>query len=448
MNFNKNDIRENILNQFKDLINEYRILNFDYSIEDKILYGSKSYFYIDLVVRINNLEFYFEFTRYFNSRVVGNFLSLSNQFLKNNRYFIIYTQNEGLQLKVDNLNFLKFENIFSLYKHIIAQNERVNLSNDKKEILQALIKSVVETFHIEFESSKTKKILNLLEADRFINDIKFDAINNYYYFINDVNESDNFENQFFDCLLDELEIGGKFYRYGDINLTFFTIKDGTCRFNGIPGMNDISEVGYLENYLDNNYLPFNSKSEIRSINNKFILCSSMLKDNLNQWRLYGDDCKGASIEFEVIERKNDFFIKKVSYGVEQNGNNYHFELELIKLIQEEFYAITGIELKFKTLDIWKHFFKSFEYSEEQEVRVLYINNGAESPEINWNLTYSHNILNPFVLFSLDQLPLRINVIYLGAKCPEKEINIKQFEYLSTLKGHNIKFEQSRIKNYR
>jgi len=215
-------------------------------------------------------------------------------------------------------------------------------------------------------------------------------------------------------------------------------------------MNDISEVGYVENYFDNSYIPLNSPTEMEQINNKFILCSSLLKDNLNQWRLYGNDCKGTCVELEIVDKKPDFFIKKISYG---SRENYHFELNVINFILNKFYSLTNIELKLKTLNIWKHFFKSFEYSVEQEVRVLYKKTSSDtSNTVNWNLTYTHNILNPFINFNISDLPLKITHILFGAKCSEIDINLKQFQYLASISSdsniNNITFQKSKIKNYR
>ena len=44
----------------------------------------------------------------------------------------------------------------------------------------------------------------------------------------------------------------------------------------------------------------------------------MLNDDLNQWRLYGDDCKGVSIEFEMNENKKG--LKKVLFKQEKTSN--------------------------------------------------------------------------------------------------------------------------------
>lgn len=151
------------------------------------------------------------------------------------------------------------------------------------------------------------------------------------------------------------------------------------RFSGLSGMNDISEINYVEDYLGLERKPdiIQSLEYSNKLNSKYIMSTSMLNDDLNQWRLYGDDCKGVSIEFEMNENKNkNLYIKKVSYSkLIQNGLGQiyrHFELEALKNFIFAIKSVFNISFEFKSLDIWKHFFKSHEYEVEQEVRVLYI----------------------------------------------------------------------------
>ena len=79
---------------------------------------------------------------------------------------------------------------------------------------------------------------------------------------------------------------------------------------------------------------------------------------------------------------------------------------------------------------WRHFFKPFDYTVEAEVRLLFVLHD-EDVKKGWLLTSSHSILNPYVEFKLndDGLPVQLTEIVLGPKCPEKEINQKQFEQI-------------------
>ena len=153
------------------------------------------------------------------------------------------------------------------------------------------------------------------------------------------------------------------------------------------------------------------------------------------------------------ENKNkNLYIKKVSYSkLIQNGLGQiyrHFELEALKNFIFAIKSVFNISFEFKSLDIWKHFFKSHEYEVEQEVRVLYIKDNNCRKNINWVLTYSHNILNPTIDFKYDELPFNINKVLIGSKAPEIGVNIRQFTYLASVNQMKFEFNKSSIKNYR
>ena len=187
------------------------------------------------------------------------------------------------------------------------------------------------------------------------------------------------------------------------------------------------------------------------------MCASKLEDNLNQWRLYGDDSKGVCLEMELHDNNSaEFYIKAVSYGKkvkhELNGNTYfinrHFELDILEAFQKVLFDKYKFTYPFKSLETWKHFFKSYEYAIEQEIRVLYINKASNTSEPKWILTNSHSILNPLMAIQYDKLPFEITKVLFGSKAPEADVNIRQFKYLSEENGMSLTFDKSRINNYR
>ena len=136
-----------------------------------------------------------------------------------------------------------------------------------------------------------------------------------------------------------------------------------------------------------------------------------------------------------------------------NGNTYfinrHFELDFLKAFQKVLSDNYKFTYPFKSLETWKHFFKSYEYEVEREIRVLYIKTDEDNnAKLDWVLTHSHNILNPVLFFQYQNLPFKINKVLFGSKAPEVNVNIQQFEYLTQSKGINITFSKSQIKNYR
>ncbi|MFZ1514969.1 MAG: DUF2971 domain-containing protein, partial [Saprospiraceae bacterium] len=366
-----------------------------------------------------------------------------------------------------------------LIKHLFKVIDKEQILKNKIGI-HAEIKKELNTFkrHINSLHKKNKtealtnivgkieKISALLSEDNFLDNLSYDVDGQFFHLTTDIRDFSSYENKLFKTLVEDLPIGAKIHRYTTLDSVYRTIEGGQIRLSGIVGMNDISEVGYVESYLNRKYKPMSNPHDINSVNRKFIMCSSELEDELMQWRLYGDDCKGGCLTFDVINNNElpGLLLRKISYGLFIDGNNYHPELELLLRIQKRIKNILKVELKFRTLEIWKHFFKSFEYSPEKEVRLLLIGNsedqikgekhltGVGNPiDIKWNLTSSHQILAPFILLKLSDPRLRCNLskTLLGAKCPEIGVNLKQFKHLSIKRGlTDLLVEPSKIKNYR
>lgn len=277
------------------------------------------------------------------------------------------------------------------------------------------------------------------------------------YFEGSKEDDQSFENRYFELMLNDGENSTTIYRYTGLHSIFETIKNKSIRMSGLPGMNDITEANYVDNYLKETKLKLHEElpQTIEAVNRRFILCCTSLADDLLQWRLYGDDCKGVCLEFSVdnkklIQRngegKRGFYLGKVRYA---NRNNKHKELELIKEIISDVKKKTGLNIRFTMLYVWKHFFKPKEYAYENEIRLLCIKrNNADK---KWNLTTSHNIANPFVEFMFDaksEFPLYLKKVTLGNKCPEKELNKVQFKRFKSEQSLNLDIEISEITNYR
>lgn len=277
------------------------------------------------------------------------------------------------------------------------------------------------------------------------------------YFEGSKEDDQSFENQYFELMLNDAENSKTIYRYTGLNSIFETLKNKSIRMSGLPGMNDITEANYVDNYLKETKLKLHEElpQTIEAVNRRFILCCTSLADDLLQWRLYGDDCKGVCLEFSVdnkklIQRngegKRGFYLGKVRYA---NRNNKHKELELIKEIINDVRKKTGLRIRFTMLYVWKHFFKPKEYEYENEIRLLCIK--RNNLDKKWNLTTSHNIANPFVEFMFDaesEFPLKLKKVTLGNKCPEKELNKVQLKRFKSEQGLNVEIQISEITNYR
>ncbi len=277
------------------------------------------------------------------------------------------------------------------------------------------------------------------------------------YFEGSKENDQSFENKYFELLLNEGKKVSTIYRYTSLHSIFETIKSRNIRMSGLPGMNDITEANYVDNYIKETKLKLYEElpQTIEAVNRRFILCCTSLADDLLQWRLYGDDCKGVCLEFSVdnkklIQRngegKRGFYLGEVRYA---NKKDRHKELDLIKEIIIDVKKKTGLKIKFTMLYVWKHFFKPKEYAYEKEIRLLCIK--RDNSDKKWNLTTSHNIANPFVEFQFDansEFPLKLKKVTLGNKCPEKDLNKVQLKRLKSEQALNIEIEISEITNYR
>ena len=245
-------------------------------------------------------------------------------------------------------------------------------------------------------------------------------------------------------------------RYTTLNSTLRIIDTKKNSLCSIVCMNDKSECFYVDKYLYDNApekLSEMSTARVRELNSNFIMsCSNInMKDNLTMWRMYGDEAKGVCLEYDVDSDfiNHHFFMAPVSYA---QSDGSHPELDFIKNLQQ--YPLKKFRLIFRTLDIWKHFFKPAEYSSENEIRLLYVDNNTSS--YKWIQT-SEPILAPVMEFDIAQntpgyFPLCIKEIMLGPKSPERDTNSAQMAYrieLQQLKiSKGFRVTMSEIDNYR
>ena len=220
-------------------------------------------------------------------------------------------------------------------------------------------------------------------------------------------------------------------RYTSLNSLFLTMKDGNHVMCSITCMNDKGEMSYADKYVG--YGAFaNSTNAIKEDNDCFILscCSQDMIDNLTMWRLYGNDGKGVCLEYDVDWSKIDdkaFFLAPVSYGVSM-GN--HPALDFIRSIRH--WRLNGWSFDFKRWYIWKHFFKSYLFREEQEVRLLYIWRDESQDKVEWIMDSTNNIVSRLCKFSIKggRLPMILSKAIIGPKCPEQGSNVDQFNYMN------------------
>ncbi|MBQ9222485.1 MAG: DUF2971 domain-containing protein [Prevotella sp.] len=266
--------------------------------------------------------------------------------------------------------------------------------------------------------------------------------------------TEEYENQLFETLLGTLKKDEILYKYTSANFINYIMGDDISMLS-IVCMNDTTECDYADEYFKRKGLEYVfQKPEVYNIGSNIFITSFTKKcDNLTMWRLYGDECKGVSVGFEVKDLPNGFYLAKVSYA---EKDNTHKELDFIKDIRN--IVENNNTFYLRNFLVWKHFFKPYDYSDEDEYRLLYF---LGSPVANRKWIRTNNgIITPLVSFSACYLntekqtyPLQIKELYLGPKMPEKEVNKHMIELMLNNKfgwsnKKDITISISKKNNYR
>lgn len=262
------------------------------------------------------------------------------------------------------------------------------------------------------------------------------------------------EDAFFSYLLNG-KIPSKLCRFTTRHNLFLLFKEGKQNMCSIVCMNDKSE----ETYADKKAGLGDSWGKTQLDNNNCFILSLVPQeksDDLTMWRLYGDDAKGVCLNYEIQKKKNgrklpgDFYISSISYG---ESENVHRELDFLL-------GVTRINLnhwqfRFNRWYIWKHFFKSFRYKDEKEVRLLYLSDGKNKEEKRWIENSESGIVSKMLLFPMipkNTFPLSLTNVIVGPKAPEPRKIAEQFSFIVNQEWSEyiapILIRQSDIKEYR
>lgn len=243
-----------------------------------------------------------------------------------------------------------------------------------------------------------------------------------------------YEHLFFRSLLGSVPKAPKrMCRYTSLSGLFRILSERKQSMCSVACMNDKTETDYAASFLNEVFSPSNflQRLEARSggsqtVATHFILSGSRMsnKDDLNMWRLYGDDSKGVCLWYDVAEKIPDnFILARVSYG----KKGYHPELSYLASKLSK--CVVGRNFEIRNLYSWLHFFKPAEYAIEEETRLLF-----ELDDINrlddydgkWILDPAKGIVAPIVQIPVDKtstaFPLTLNMIVLGPNLPERNLN--------------------------
>jgi|GEM_PF-819743 len=384
-----------------------------------------------------------------------------------NARFGIVTDNE-LFFIIDK-NQIKNGFIKSTFNDILNILIKPSKVRSLKKDIDGIVNIIRESANIHL-SIKTN-FINFINNSINSYKINFNLENNTFCFAETIEGIQSYENQIFQNLFG-IFTETKICHYTSFRTLFEVLNNLTFRLSGIVGMNDKSEVNYVENYLSrgNNSSdlgkPLNKEPAeiITDLNNRYITsCTTFDKlDELTLWRLYSEDAKGVCLVFSInLENLNDHvLLQKVKYADSDGGDKY---LDFIKQIKDDVLSLTGFNFEFKKLSYWRHFFKPFEYTVESEVRLLVVDNGAQNnPLSKWIITSQHSIFNPVIDFQLNSpnFPIHLTNIVIGPKCPEQSTNQAQIQEMIRHKNKEIikkgiksdilqlKVELSKNTNYR
>lgn len=265
----------------------------------------------------------------------------------------------------------------------------------------------------------------------------------------------------------------KVCRYTSLDSLMRIVSEQKISLCSIVGMNDRSECSYAAKKIGEVRDSAEAGEMLDKSDSCFIMScvEEKMKDDLTMWRLYGDDGKGVCLTFNVrsdekegCEKKNGdekegeefkMAFAKVSYAREDNK---HPELDFIReLLYDRTDKGHGLRLKYK--DVWEHFFKPHEYASENETRLLVrkkSDDENDGGEVKWIKTYSDGIICKLISYDFRKgeckLPIELESVMLGPKCPESDINVVQLKrYIESQNlniSQNFKVEKSTIKTYR
>ncbi|WP_316799688.1 DUF2971 domain-containing protein [Pedobacter frigidisoli] len=285
--------------------------------------------------------------------------------------------------------------------------------------------------------------------ERVSNNIEF------YFMVNDAKRQEyarlkpDFEYAFFRKVFhnDRLRTG---FHYTSFESLYYILNGGQLHLNALTGMNDKYETNYVNDFMGKVGVEKYNATSIAYQNSHFIFSLSEVKDQLNQWRLYGDDAKGVLVEFEIDHEANGFnniLFSKVRYDLNL--------FKLIKTAQNDFKTMFEIGFNLEMIDYWKFFFKHEDYAQEEEIRLMVRNmsgTGHKEFESKFKLN-RYGLIIPFIeLDCFGQLGsfLKVKRIILGPKVNEPALNKAQIEFMLSKKypSNDIEVIHSRIEHYR
>ena len=224
------------------------------------------------------------------------------------------------------------------------------------------------------------------------------------------------------------------------------LESGKIRLNSIVSMNDKTETDFLGDVIRNYKEEYEQEYDKYLFADKeFITSFTSRIDDLDLWRLYGDNARGVCLVFERDAKKKDE-LYKIRYIDPESE-----ELKKIGTLMDSLNE-KGIRFRLNLLQKCRHFLKHADYQAEEETRLLM---NSEKPD-GWFINRENGILTPYVEKTIRKsgdleggdYPFRLRRIILGPSIRERYANLMQVFYLAHQQGYFLSVAESRIQSYR
>lgn len=230
-------------------------------------------------------------------------------------------------------------------------------------------------------------------------------------------------------------------KYTTLDTLVAVLQSGKMRMNSIVSMNDKTEIGFLEEYIRNYKEDFD---KYLFADKEFITSFTTRIDDLDMWRLYGDNARGVCMVFERINKDSDELFN-ISYIAEKSD-----VLEKIAKLQDAL-KDNSIRFRMNLLKKYQHFLKLSDYSSESECRLMVNSEKTDG----WFINRDNGILTPYIEKKLvreveeDNIyPFRLSGIILGPASREQTANMMQILYMAAQCQYSLFVKQSKITSYR
>lgn len=379
---------------------------------DIIIYkGEKPYVIIELKDKSSHYE-----------RILNKFfieINRAQDYFKIEWNILTINENEFYLRRLDGKNELysNLDEIVDIIKRSVNDNVPFSIGEDHIKNIKSILNSAITQLPLQQQEKIHHFLINLKLTDFIIE-------NEHICFIPQK------ENDFFQSLLVPI-VEGNICRYTSSSSLFTLLKSCNQNMLSLNCMNDISEIDYADKYINLDTIILDNN--VKESNDVFILscCDELMSDDLMMWRLYAQNAEGVNLKYHIYEKLIDydyFYLAKVSYG--ENPDS-HSTLDFLQKLFEWNYK--EMHFKFNKWMIWKHFFKSYHFRYENEVRLIYHeHNKSRATDTIWVEDKNSGIYSPMKLFDLrksmgSKFPLGLIGIKLGPRNKEAIINRIQIE---------------------